>query len=52
MTAQPHDFVPGEAHDPAKSLREIRTALVTVRRSTPGSRQSWTKSGWTSISPR
>jgi hypothetical protein len=28
MTAQPHDFVPGQAHDPAKSLREIRTALM------------------------
>jgi hypothetical protein len=28
MTAQPHDFVPGPAHDPAKGLREIRTALV------------------------
>jgi hypothetical protein len=28
MTAQPHDFVPGEGTDPAKSLRVIRAALV------------------------
>ena len=28
MTAQPHDFVPGGAPDPAKSLRAIRAALV------------------------
>jgi len=28
MTAQPHDFVPGGAPDPAKSLRVIRAALV------------------------
>jgi hypothetical protein len=28
MTAQPHDFLPGGAPDPAKSLRAIRAALV------------------------
>lgn len=28
MTAQPQDSVPGGAHDPAQSLRAIRTALV------------------------
>jgi hypothetical protein len=28
MAAQPHDFVPGEVSDPAKSLRAIRAALV------------------------
>lgn len=28
MSAQPHDFVPGVAADPAKSLRAIRAALV------------------------
>jgi Family of unknown function (DUF6247) len=28
MTAQPHDFLPGPAPDPAKSLRAIRAALV------------------------
>jgi uncharacterized protein DUF6247 len=28
MTAQPHDFLPGRAPDPAKSLRAIRAALV------------------------
>ena len=28
MTAQPHDFVPGQVPDPAKSLRAIRAALV------------------------
>jgi Family of unknown function (DUF6247) len=28
MSAQPHDFVPGQAPDPAKSLRAIRAALV------------------------
>jgi hypothetical protein len=28
MTAEPHDFVPGGAPDPAKSLRAIRAALV------------------------
>src|SRR5260370_37187164 len=28
MTAQLHDFVPGGAPDPAKSLRAIRAALV------------------------
>jgi hypothetical protein len=28
MTAQPHDFVPAGASDPAKSLRAIRAALV------------------------
>lgn len=28
MTAQPHDFVPGSAPEPAKSLRTIRAALV------------------------
>jgi hypothetical protein len=28
MTAQPHDFVPGSAPEPAKSLRAIRAALV------------------------
>lgn len=28
MTAQPHDFVPGGAQDPAKRLRAIRAALV------------------------
>jgi hypothetical protein len=28
MTAQSHDFLPGGAPDPAKSLREIRAALV------------------------
>ena len=28
MTAQLHDFVPGGAHNPAKNLRAIRTALV------------------------
>ena len=28
MTAQPHDFLPGEAPGPAKSLRAIRAALV------------------------
>lgn len=28
MAAEPHDFVPAEASDPAKSLRAIRAALV------------------------
>ena len=28
MTAQSRDFVPGGAHNPAKNLRAIRTALV------------------------
>jgi hypothetical protein len=28
MTAQPHNFVPGQAPDPAKNLRAIRAALV------------------------
>ncbi|MGH3404355.1 MAG: DUF6247 family protein [Streptosporangiaceae bacterium] len=28
MTAQPHEFLPGRAPDPAKSLRAIRAALV------------------------
>jgi hypothetical protein len=28
MTAQPHDFTPSDAPDPAKSLRAIRAALV------------------------
>jgi hypothetical protein len=28
MAAQPYDFVPGAAPDPAKSLRAIRAALV------------------------
>lgn len=28
MTAQPHDFLPRGAPDPAKSLRAIRAALV------------------------
>ena len=28
MSAQTHDLVPGEAPDPAKSLRAIRAALV------------------------
>ena len=28
MTAQPHDFAPGGAPEPAKSLRAIRAALV------------------------
>jgi hypothetical protein len=28
MTAEPHDFLPGGAPDPAKSLRAIRAALV------------------------
>lgn len=28
MTAQPHDSVPGQAPNPAKSLRDIRAALV------------------------
>ncbi len=28
MTAQSHDFVPGGAHNPARNLRAIRTALV------------------------
>ena len=28
MTAQPHDYAPGGASDPAKSLRAIRAALV------------------------
>src|SRR3954451_3146237 len=28
MTAQPHDFAPGGASEPAKSLRAIRAALV------------------------
>lgn len=28
MTAQPHDFAPGSAPEPAKSLRAIRAALV------------------------
>src|SRR5262249_41536608 len=29
MSAQSQDFVPGGLHDPAKSLRAIRAALVT-----------------------
>ena len=28
MTAQPHDFAPGSAPEPAKSLRAIRASLV------------------------
>jgi hypothetical protein len=31
MTAQPHDFVPGSAPEPAKSLRAIRAALVVAQ---------------------
>jgi len=53
MTAQSHDFVPGGRTTPPGTCARSGPLWLfarTVRRSTPGSRRSWTRSGWISIS--